>query len=75
MEISICDAKRNLSKLIQQLIDEKEDVIYISKNGKPVAKLTLIKDKKSMRLGAAKNEMKDFNLSLEEFNNISIDEF
>ena len=41
MEISISDAKRNLSKLVQQLIDGKEDVIYISKNGRTVAKLTL----------------------------------
>ena len=75
MEISISDAKRNLSKLVQQLIDGKEDVIYISKNGRTVAKLTLCKDKKCMRLGAATKEMKGLNLSFEEFNNIPIGDF
>ena len=75
MEISIYDAKTHLSNLIQQLIEEKEDIIYISKNGKPVVQLTLIRNKKSKRLGVAKKEMKDFNLSLDDFNNISLDEF
>lgn len=75
MEISIYDAKTHLSNLIQQLVDEKEEIIYISKNGKPVVQLTLIKSKKSKRLGAAKKEMKDFNLSLEEFNDIPINDF
>ncbi len=75
MEISIYDAKAHLSNLIQQLVDEKEEIIYIKKNGKPIVQLTLIRNKKSKRIGAAKKEMKDFNLSLEEFNDISIDEF
>lgn len=75
MEISIYNAKTHLSNLIQQLIEEKEDVIYISKNGKPVVQLTLIRNKKSKRLGAAKKEMKDFDLSLDEFNAIPVDEF
>ena len=75
MEISIYDAKAHLSNLVQQLVDEKEEVIYIKKNGKPIVQLTLIRNKKSKRIGAAKKEMKDFNLSLEEFNDISIDEF
>ena len=75
MEISIYDAKTHLSNLIQQLVEEKEDIIYISKNGKPVVQLTLIKNKKSKRLGVAKKEMKGFDLSLEEFNSISIGDF
>ena len=75
MEISIYDAKTHLSSLIQQLIEEKEDIIYISKNGKPVVQLTLVRNKKSKRLGAAKKEMKDFCLSLEDFNNIPIADF
>lgn len=75
MEISIYDAKAHLSNLIQQLVDEKEEIIYISKNGKPVVQLTLIKNKKSKRVGVAKKEMKDFNLSLEDFNNISVGDF
>ena len=75
MEISVYDAKAHLSSLIQQLVEEKEEVIYIKKNGKPIVQLTLIRNKKSKRIGAAKKEMKDFNLSLEEFNDISIDDF
>ena len=75
MEISIYDAKTHLSNLIQQLVDEKEEIIYISKNGKPVVQLTLIKNKKSKRVGAAKKEMKGFNLSLEDFNNIPVGDF
>lgn len=75
MEISIYDAKTHLSSLIQSLIDEKEEVIYISKNGKPIAQLTLIKQKNSKRIGAAKKEMKGFEISLEDFNNIPIGDF
>ena len=75
MEINIYDAKTHLSSLIQSLVDEKEDVIYISKNGKPIVQITLIKQKNSKRVGTAKKEMKGFNLSLEEFNSIPIDDF
>jgi len=75
MEISIYDAKTHLSNLIQQLVEEKEDVIYISKNGKPIVQLTLIKSKKTKRLGVAKKEMKGFDLSLEDFNSIPVDNF
>ena len=75
MEISIYDAKTHLSNLIQQLVEGKEDVIYISKNGKPLVQLTLIKNKKINRVGVAKKEMKGFDLSLEEFNAISINDF
>ena len=75
MEISIYDAKTHLSSLIQSLVDEKEDVIYISKNGKPIVQLTLIRQKNSKRIGVAKKEMKGFEISLEEFNNIPIGDF
>lgn len=75
MEISIYEAKSHLSSLIQQLVDEKEDIIYISKNGKPLVQLTLIKNKKSKRIGTAKKEMKFFNLSQEEFDDIPIGDF
>ena len=75
MEISIYDAKTHLSSLIQSLVEEKEDVIYISKNGKPIVQLTLIRQKNSKRVGAAKKEMKGFEISLEDFNNIPIDDF
>ena len=75
MEINIYDAKTNFSKLIQQLVDEKEDVIFISKNGKPIVQMTLITKKNTNRVGAAKKEMEGFDISLEDFNSIPIDDF
>ena len=75
MEINIYDAKTNFSKLIQSLVDEKEDVIFISKNGKPIVQMTLINKKNTNRVGAAKKEMEGFDISLEEFNSIPIDDF
>lgn len=70
METSINDAETNLLNLINQLIDKKEDVIFISKNGIPVAELTLIKSMRTKRLGIVKKEMACFNMSQEEFDNI-----
>ena len=75
MEINIYDAKTNFSKLIQALIDEKEETIIISKNGKPVVQMTLIAKKDSKRIGAAKKEMEGFSMSLEDFNSIVVDDF
>ena len=70
MEISIYDAKANLSKIIQYLIDGKEECIVIKKNGKPVVQMTLICKKSSKRVGIAKKEMEGFDISLEEFDSI-----
>ena len=75
MEINIYDAKTNFSKLINSLLEEKEDVIVISKNGKPVVQMTLIKKKNSKRLGSAKKEMSGFDMSLEDFNSIEVTDF
>lgn len=75
MEISLYDAKAKFSKIIQDLIDEKEDVITITKHGKPVVQMVLINKKNTKRVGAAKEEMKNCHLSLEEFNAIPIDDF
>jgi len=75
MEISIYDAKTHLSNLIQQLVEGKEEIIYISKNGKPIAQLTLIRSKRTKRLGVASKEMSGFYISQEEFDNIPIDNF
>ena len=75
MELSIYETKTNFSKLVQLLIEGKEDTIVITKNGKPVVQLTPINKKNSKRVGIAKKEMKDFNISLEEFNSIEIGDF
>ena len=73
MEISIYEAKSNFSKIIQCLIDEKEEVIVITKNSKPVVQMTLISKRNSKRIGAAEKEMEGFDISLEDFNNIPLD--
>ena len=70
MEINIYDAKTHFSSLVQSLIDEKEEVIIISKKGKPVVQMTLMAKKNSKRIGAAKKEMEGFDMSLEDFNDI-----
>ena len=75
MELSLYEAKTNFSKIVQLLIDGKEEVIVVSKNGKPLIQLTLVSKKKSERIGIAKKEMKDFDISLEEFNSIPIGNF
>ena len=75
MEINIYDAKTHLSKLIQNLIDEKEEEIIITKNGKPVVKMVLISNKNKKRLGIAAKEMNDFDLSLEMLNSIPVEGF
>ena len=69
MIIDIKDAKKQLSNLVDSLIERKEDIIYISKSGKPIAQLSLIKHE-NKRISVAKNEMKGFILSLEDFNSI-----
>ena len=75
MKIEIKDAEANFSKLINSLLEEKEDVIIISKNGKPVVQMTLINKKNSKRLGSAKKEMNGFDMSLEDFNSIEVTDF
>ena len=70
MELNLYEAKTNFSRLVQYLIDGKEESIIVKKNGKPVIELIPITIKKSKRIGAAKKEMKDFDISLEEFNSI-----
>ena len=75
MELSIYETKSQFSKLVQLLIDGKEESITVSKNGKPVIQLVPISKKNSKRIGSAKKEMQDFDLDLDEFNSISIGEF
>ena len=54
-QVNMLKAKTELSKLVHMLETRQEEVIYISKNGRPVAQLTLIaKAPKQSRIGAAK---------------------
>ena len=70
MELSLYETKTNFCKIVQDLIDGKEDTIVVTKNGKPVIQLVPISKKNSKRIGAAKKEMQGFEMSLEEFNSI-----
>lgn len=75
MELSIYETKTNFSKLVQLLIDGKEDSIVVSKNGVPVIQLVPLTKKNSKRVGIAKKEMDGFDISLEEFNSIPVGDF
>lgn len=75
MELNIYEAKTNFSKLIQLLIDGKEESITVSKKGTPVAQLVPIFKKNSKRIGSAKKEMEGFDISMEEFDAIPIEDF
>ena len=68
--MSLYEAKTNFSKVVQDLLDGKEEVVVVSKNGKPAVQITLVSQKNSERIGIAKKEMKDFDISLEEFDSI-----
>ena len=75
MEIDIKNVESHLSKLIHDLENKKKDEIIISRNGFPIAKLILINNDVTNRIGIAKDEMKDFDISLEKFDSIPIDRF
>ena len=70
MELSLYEAKTNFCKVVQDLLDGKEDVVVVSKNGKPAVQITLVSQKNSKRIGIAKKEMDGFDISLEEFDSI-----
>lgn len=75
MKISIYEAKTHFSKIIQDLVDGKEEIIIVSKRGEPVVQMTLVAKKNSKRVGVAKKDMEGFDISLEEFNSISTLDF
>lgn len=75
MEVDINKAKTNLSKLIKTLENKTEKEIIISRDGNPIARLVLINNDVSKRIGIARDDMKDFDLSLEEFDSIPINNF
>ena len=75
MELSIYETKAQFSKLVQLIIDGKEESITVSKNGKPVVQLVPICKKNHKRIGNAKKEMQGFELDLDEFNSIPVGDF
>jgi prevent-host-death family protein len=69
LQVNVHEAKTNLSKLIQKVVDGEE--VIIAKGNKPVVKLILIdRLKPKRRLGTAKGKIKlsdDFDEPLQDF--------
>ena len=69
LQVNVHEAKTNLSKLIQKVVDGEE--VVIAKGNQPLIKLVLIeKLKPKRRLGTAKGKIKiadDFDTPLEDF--------
>lgn len=57
MQVNILEAKTDFSRLIRLLESRREDCITVARNGKPVAKITLINETPvSKRIGVAKGK-------------------
>ena len=57
MQVNILEAKTDFSKLIRMLESKREDCITVARNGKPVAKITLVQETPvSKRIGVAKGK-------------------
>ena len=69
LQMNVHEAKTNLSKLIQKVVDGEE--VVIAKGNLPIIKLVLIENlKPQRRLGTAKGKIKisnDFDAPLEDF--------
>ena len=57
LQVNILEAKTDFSKLIRLLETKREDSITVARNGKPVARITLINETPvSKRIGVAKGK-------------------
>lgn len=69
LQVNIHEAKTNLSKLIQKVVNGEE--VIIAKGNRPVVKMILIDELKPVRkLGTAKGKIKiseDFDAAIEDF--------
>lgn len=55
MQVNILEAKTSLSKLIRLLESRREDYITVARNGRPVARITLINETPvTKRIGVGK---------------------
>ncbi len=58
-QVNMLEAKTDLSKLVKMLETKQEDVIYLARNGKAVAQMTLIPQKNTdKRIGVAEGKFK-----------------
>ena len=59
MQVNILEAKTDFSRLIRILESGRENAITVARNGKPVAKITLVDELPvSRRIGVAKGKFK-----------------
>ena len=72
MDMTLSEAKTNFCKVVQAILEGKEDIVVVSKNGKPAVQITIASKKNNKRIGIAKKEMAGFDISLEQFNSISV---
>ena len=70
---SIFEAKTNLSKYVNSLINKEDNYVLILKNGIPVAKLTAYDEKPNVKIGLAKDAIPKLD-SVEAFNSINLSE-
>lgn len=77
--VNMLEAKNNLSKLVRQLETREEDVVYIARNGVPIAQITLIpKADVSRRIGIAAGKLilpDDFDTVFDELDSETVELF
>ena len=72
IKVSLTEFKKNEAAYIS--IIDKESVL-VTRYGKPYRLYCLAIEKNNKRIGAAKEEMEEFDISLEELNSIPVNEF
>ena len=59
MQVNVVEAKRDFSRLMRLLETEKEESIFVARNGKPIIKMTVVEETPvSKRIGVAKGKFK-----------------
>lgn len=74
MLINLNKAQEQFEEIVDSLTSGKIKSITITRDNVPVVEMTAIKAQ-SKRIGAAKEELKDYHLSQEEFDSIKIEGF
>ncbi|MCM1569582.1 MAG: hypothetical protein NC081_09060 [Roseburia sp.] len=58
-QVNMLEAKTDLSRLVKMLETKQEEVIYLARNGTPIAQMTLIpKEPANKRIGVAEGKFK-----------------
>ena len=67
---TLLEVQKHFDEIIHHLLNGENEFVIITKNGYPIIKIETIKQIKNKRIGAAKKEMRNFDISLEDFNKI-----